>query len=87
MPTFMSQRIQRVQGVIKPMNGCRYLDRADQFDLATAIRNADVDFRALFDSDEETSSLGTLDEDSDSEVDVTTVSTIRLFRRHQHSSS
>ncbi len=55
-----------------------YLDRADkirQFDLATAIRNVDVDFRALFDSDEETSSLGTLDEDSDSEVDVTTVST------------
>jgi hypothetical protein len=57
---------------------CRYLDRADkirQFDLATAICTADVDFRALFDSDEQTDSLEMLDEDSDSEADITSIST------------
>jgi len=56
---------------------CHYLDRADnirQFDLATAIRTSYVDFRALFDSVEDSRSLDTLDDDSDSKVDTTTIS-------------
>jgi hypothetical protein len=56
---------------------CRYLDRADkirQFDLATAIRTANVDFRALFDSVEDTMTLDRPDDDSDSEVDTPTIS-------------
>ncbi len=58
---------------------CRYLDRSDkvsQFNLATAIRSANIDFRALFDSEEDSSSLDTFpDDDSDSEFDTTTIST------------
>jgi len=57
---------------------CRYLDRSDkvrQFDLATAIRTAHVDFRALFDSEDDSPLLNTFDDDdSDSEVDVTIIS-------------
>jgi len=57
---------------------CRYLDRGDkirQFDLATAIRIANVDFRALFDNPvEDSRPFHTPDDDSDSEVDTTTIS-------------
>ena len=60
---------------------CRYLDQSDkvhQFDLVTAIRSADIDFRALFDTEENASSQDTPsqdNDDSDSEIDIPTIST------------
>lgn len=57
---------------------CHYLDRSDkvrQFDLATAIRSAHIDFCALFNSEDDSPLLNTFDkDDSDSEVDVTIIS-------------
>lgn len=63
---------------------CRYLDRVDKirnFDLATAIRTANVDFRGLFDTAEESQiqDSGSPDDDSDSdlEADGITISSSR----------
>lgn len=56
---------------------CRSLDRSDkiwQFDLATAIQGAHIDFHALFDSENDPPILDTSDDDSDSELDVTIIS-------------
>ena len=60
---------------------CRYLDRVDkirQFDLATSIRTANVDFRGLFDTTEDSRLQNSPDDnddsDSDSEVDSITIS-------------
>ena len=56
---------------------CRYLDRSDkvrQFDLATAIRGAHIDFRALFDCENVPPLPDSSDIDSDSESDVTVIS-------------
>lgn len=55
---------------------CRYLDRADkicQFNLATAIRTANVDFRALIDLVEDPGPLDTPNDDFNSQVDTTTI--------------
>ena len=63
---------------------CRYLDRSDkvrQFDLATSIRSANIDFRALFDLEDDSSFLDTPDaNDSDSEIDITISTTSALLK-------
>ena len=69
---------------------CRSLDRSDkvrQFDLATAIRGAHIDFRALFDSENDPPILDTPDDDSDSELDVTIISSTSALLKNINSVS
>ena len=69
---------------------CRYLDRSDkirQFDLATAIRGAHIDFRALFDYEDNSPILDTPDDDSDSELDATIISSTSALLKNINSVS
>jgi hypothetical protein len=53
-------------------------DKVHQFELVTAIRSANIDFRALFEEDpssQDTPSQDTASDDSDSEIDIPTFST------------